>query len=76
MAKLLKERARAPLADTPSVHASLGSLGYYLTLHQRDRAHTYDVVLSREEMLAVVASWLGLEARKAADEAKRKAAQS
>lgn len=74
MAKLLKQRARSPIMETAGVVGSLGNGGYRLELYPMSRDdHSYDVVLSRAEMLGVVSSWLGAEARAAADDAKRAA---
>lgn len=74
MAQLLKERARAPLAESKAVNGSQTMLGgriaYRIDLYQSP-GHTYSVILTREEMLKTISSWIAGEARLATDQAKR-----
>jgi hypothetical protein len=72
MATLLKHRARAPLAENalaaPGQTWSEGKQAYRLEI--LSSGHDYEILLSREEMLAVVAEWVAIEAREAARQAR------
>lgn len=72
MATLLKHRARSPLAENalaaPGQSWNDGKQAYRIEI--LSSGHDYEVLLSREEMLAVVAEWIAIEAREAARKAK------
>lgn len=70
MAQLKKERARKPLLDRPSTASGgqkmyEGRLGYVINLYQQHPGHSYELLLSRVEMLGIVQSWMAGEARAA-----------
>lgn len=71
MAKLLKERARNPVVERSVAVGSRGHDGYRLDLHVHGNAHSYFVILTREEMLRAVSSWMEFEARQAAADEKK-----
>lgn len=80
MAKLLKERARNPLVETGFAHGTACYDGnvraYRIALHQRDNRQTYEIILTREEMLDCVAEWMKEESNRARAEAKAAAAKA
>lgn len=76
MAKLLKDRARNPIMESAAPVGSQATvdkkLGYRLDLYPANRKErSYEVLLTREEMLTIVSSWLAGEAKHAVDKAKR-----
>jgi hypothetical protein len=73
MATLLKHRARSPLAENalaaPGQTWNDGKQAYRLEI--LSSGHDYEILLSREEMLAIVAEWVAIEARDATRQAKQ-----
>lgn len=75
MAKLLKERARKPLMDSANPIASTtwegGQIGFRLDLYAGAQQHGHFLIMTRDEMLRTVATWLTAEARMASESLKK-----
>lgn len=72
MAKLLKERARKPVMDDACVYGAETCHDQFFELNMFwQSAPRYRILLTRAEMLSVVAEWMKMEARDATHQEKK-----